>query len=140
TCKSVSKQTISSPFRINTYEKQAGGGGRLASALFIPPICAVLQTLALDQEYKPMGGRKKGHCSMTKRTGSHFTVREDPMAAISRRGFAIHLSAETRPWLCPSGVFACKALLIGSELPHFLAPAVLLFPIHAGPPAAGLSA
>src|SRR5207245_6104679 len=102
------------------------------------PSARCCRLLLWIREYKPMGARKKGHCSMTKLTGRRFTVREDPMAAISRRGFAIHLSAETRPWLCPSGVFACKALLIGSELPHFLAPAVLLFPIHAGPPAAGL--
>src|SRR5438876_3452408 len=75
---------------------------------------------------------------MTKLTGCRFTVREDPPVAISRRGFVIHLSAETRPWPCPSGVFACRALLIGSEWPHFLAPAVLPFPIHAVLRAAGL--
>src|SRR5260370_35689078 len=27
TCKSVSKQTTLTPFRMNTYEKQGGGGG-----------------------------------------------------------------------------------------------------------------
>src|SRR5260370_77029 len=69
---------------------------------------------------------------MTALTSCRFTVGEDPAVAFSPLGFATPLSVETRSWPCPSGVFACKPVLIGSELQHFPAPAVLLFPIHAG--------
>src|SRR5260370_14460474 len=74
---------------------------------------------------------------MTALTSCRFTVGEDPAVAFSPLGFATPLSVETRSWPCPSGVFACKPVLIGSELQHFPAPAVLLFPIHAGLRTAG---
>src|SRR4029077_1350521 len=44
------------------------------------------------------------------------------------------------PWLCPSGSFACKTFLTGSELPRSPVPAVLPFPTRVALPAAGSSA
>src|SRR5260370_21165509 len=76
---------------------------------------------------------------MTALTSCRLTVGEDPAVAFSPLGFATPLSVETRSWPCPSGVFACKPVLIGSELQHFPAPAALLFPIHAERQSADLS-
>src|SRR6266568_1420520 len=66
-----------------------------------------------------------------------FTVEAGPTVAFSLLCFAAPRSVETRPRPYPSAVFACKPLLIGSELPHFPAPAALLFPIRAVLQAAG---
>src|SRR5713226_2775652 len=76
---------------------------------------------------------------MTALTSCRFTVVEDPAVAISPHGFATPPSVETRAWPCPFGALVCNTLPVGSELPHFPAPAVQHFPIHAAPPAAGLS-
>src|SRR5260370_16716586 len=76
---------------------------------------------------------------MTALTSCRLTVGEDPAVAFSPLGFATPLSVETRSWPCPSGVFACKPVLIGSELQHSPAPAALLFPIHAERQSADLS-
>lgn len=63
-------------------------------------------------------------------------VREDSSAASARHGFVDPPCAETRSWPFPSDAFACKTLLIGSELPRSLAPAARLLPIRAAPQAA----
>src|SRR6266852_3493709 len=72
--------------------------------------------------------------------GRRVTVREGSMAAFLPPGSAVPPCVETRFWLCPSGLFACKTLLIGSELGHSPVPALLPFPIRAAPLAAGSSA
>jgi len=39
--------------------RRVGEGGRLASSLLIPSVCAVLQTLALDQGVQAYGCKEK---------------------------------------------------------------------------------
>ena len=95
-----------------------------------------LSHLCLSQHFA--GPRQRKPTSQRPEPASRpFTVEAGPTVAFSLLCFAAPRSVETRPRPYPSAVFACKPLLIGSELPHFPAPAALLFPIRAVLQAAG---
>jgi hypothetical protein len=54
TCKSVTKQTISIPFRINTYEKKEGGGSHLSSQKLLS---LLFHSFALSRFIAPLFSR-----------------------------------------------------------------------------------
>src|SRR5258708_10367367 len=67
TCKSVSKQTTLTPFRINSYEKPRGRGGtsfqRFFSPLVYPDLRGATRTSSLPQSHAPRGASILYHLS-----------------------------------------------------------------------------
>src|SRR5713101_196582 len=100
TCKSVSKQRTSTPFRINTYKKQGGGGVSLLSTVLVPRflakrgvesypfIGAARPILPASSAGPALNSAKSGRRSRRLPPIAFFSSQHSPLAASVRYSYA----------------------------------------------------